>query len=65
MYENIRVPPPPKRTDGPKMIFFCLAPLIKVRANCYYFGLIRHMFPNYNRLFDPNCKSIFSNINGF
>ena len=23
------------------------------------FGLIRHMFPNYNRLFDPNCKLIF------
>ena len=23
------------------------------------FGLIRHMFPNYSRLFDPNCKLIF------
>ena len=26
------------------------------------FELVRHMFPNYNRLFDPNCKLI---LNGF
>ena len=46
MYEYIRVPPPlgGKQTDRPKLLLkseisnisFCLGPLIKVHANCYY-----------------------------
>ena len=69
---NISEYPPPlggKQTDRPKLLLkseisnisFCLAPLIKVHANCYYqikghFRLIRHMCPDFNRLFDLNCK---------
>ena len=61
-----------KGTDKPKMenlpsSQICLAPLIKVHVNCYYqikghLALIRHMFPNYNKLFDPHCKIDFLQI---
>ena len=71
---NISEYPPPlggKQTDRPKLLLkseisnisFCLAPLIKVRPlllpDQRAFRLIRHMCPDYNRLFDPNCKLIF------
>ena len=32
----------------------CLLLLLDQRS----LGLIRYMFPNYNRLFDPNCKIV-------
>ena len=40
-------------------ISFCLAPRSLLLSDQRSFGLIRHMFPNHNRLFDPNCKMIF------